>query len=217
MLALATAAVAASLTLTPANGGSAHRPQGHRLTAKVQITVPPDQDRPVVTGLELWYGRGVELHRDRVPACSIATISHGGPDACPAKSIMGHSGGIDLDPVGDPTPTFTFVNGPDGRLIAYTVLQRPARVRAPAVSKVFENPRSRFPFRDAWKFPRVLQKVAGIPVSMRNLKLTFGGKSWAKDYISTTGCPRGGWAWRVRVHFRAAGFQDVNGRAPCRR
>jgi hypothetical protein len=214
---MVTAAIAASMALSPANGGTAAHPQGHKVSVKITITTLGDELHPVVTGLELWYGRGIEFHRDRVPVCTIKTLNQMGPDGCPAKSHVGLSpgGAIASDDLG-PNPTFNFINGPGGTLVPYTVLQRPARVRAPLTAKVVHNPRSRFPNRDLWDVPDVLQVVAGIPITLSDITMQFGGQSWAKDYIATTGCPKGGWEFRVRVRTDTAGVLETTGRAPCR-
>jgi hypothetical protein len=214
----ATALVTASLTLSPMNGGTAHHPQGHRAAVKVEL----NGETAALTGFEIWWGRGIALHRRGVPACSMATLAKGGPDACPRKSIMGHAtGSADVDTV-EPLPKFAWINGTAGRLIPYATLQRPARVRSPLHTTVVQGARGPWPNRDAWSFPRVFQQVGGIPVTMRRFTTTFGGMSWAKNYISTTGCPKGGWAYTIRLRTRdtttgIADVIDVAGRAPCRR
>jgi hypothetical protein len=210
---IAAVALTASLAMTPQDGGSARHPQGHKVLVKVAFSEPT-----VVAGLEVWYGRGVEFHREGVPACGPKTLSRGGPGACPEESIVGSSGGGGVNPPDlAPAPTFTFVNGPGGKLVPYGVVQRPARVRSPLGTKVVQDARGAWPNRDLWTFPPILRKIAGIPIAVEDLKLSFGGKSYAKDYISTTGCPNGGWRWRVRVRTSAAAVLTADGRATCRR
>ena len=208
---LASAALTASLTVSPQDGGSVRHPVGHEV--RVQIDAAAS-----ITGFEIWWGRGFAFHRKGVPTCSVAVLRRSGPDGCPAKSIIGSSPGgrVDEDTV-EPRPKFVMVNGPGGRLTAYVTVQRPARVRASVVPSVFDNPRSIWPHRDAWEIPEVLRKVAGVTIPMNHLKLTFGGKSWAKDYIVTTGCPKGGLPWRIRVRTDGGGVLGRDGRAPCRR
>ena len=203
----------ASLKVTPANGGSARQPQGHKVEARIDVG-----GSAAVTGFELWYGRSFVFRREGVPACSAAVLRVSGPAGCPAESIMG-VGRASEDPSDETSPStrFVWVNAPGGKLSAYVTLQRPARVRAPLQPSVFDNPRSAWPHRDAWRIPPSLRTIAGIPISMPHLALSFGGKSWARDYIATTGCPKGGWRWRIRVHTDRAGVLDREGRAPCHR
>lgn len=212
----------ATVTVVPKNGGTPRHPQGHKITAKVDIIVPDGAARPTVTGLEIWYGRGIEFHRDDVPTCSPKTLGEGGPDACPAASRVGSGTGPAIEPpdLVTPSPKLQFFNAPGGKMIAYATLQRPARVRGILSDTVVAGARGLWPYRDAWTFPSVLQVVAGIPITPETLRFSFGYTQAAKNYISSTMCPKGGWAWRVIVHVREASGDAAalmqTGRAPCR-
>jgi hypothetical protein len=117
------------------------------------------------------------------------------------------------DPI-EATPKFQFFAAPGGRMLAYATLQRPARVRALLGTDVVADTPGPWPYRDAWTFPATLQKVAGIPITLDDLRFSFGYTKAAKNYISSTSCPKGGWAWKVRVHTRAT-VLAADGRAPC--
>jgi hypothetical protein len=70
----------------------------------------------------------------------------------------------------------------------------------------------------SWTFPQTLRVVAGIPITMSHVKFSYGYTKAAKLYVSTEGCPRGGWRWRVRVHLTGpAPVLQRDGRAACKR
>jgi hypothetical protein len=115
-----------------------------------------------------------------------------------------------------PPPKFQFFNAPGGRMLAYATLDQPARVRAALDDAVVLGASGPWPYRDAWAFPPTLQVVAGMPTTVEDLRLSFGYTRAARNYISSTSCPRGGWAWKVRVRTRAT-VLEAQGRAPCHR
>lgn len=206
--------LAATVAVTPKNGGTPRHPQGHKITVKTHLTTPEGRPRPTVTGVEVWYGRGIEFRRDGVPTCSMKTLAMGGPGACPSASKVGMSGNT-ADPI-EATPKFQFIAAPGGKMLAYATLQRPARVRAVLGTDVVADAPGPWPYRDAWTFGRTLQVVAGIPISLDDLRFSFGYTKGARNYISSTSCPKDGWAWKVRVRTRAT-VLEAHGRAPCHR
>lgn len=213
-----------TVKVTPSAGGSPRHPQGHKIAGTVEVLTPGGAVRPIVTGLEVWYGRGLEFRRDRVPTCSSEMLAKGGPDACPPASRVGVGTGPAIEPPEGATspPKLQFFNAPGGKMIAYATLQLPARVRAVLDDDVVAGARGLWPYRDAWPFPPNMQVVAGIPITLDSLAFAFGYTKAAKNYISSTSCPKGGWAWRVRVHTRvpetrATAVLQANGRAPCTR
>jgi hypothetical protein len=117
--------------------------------------------------------------------------------------------------------TVTFINATGGRTAAWFVLNDPARVQAAAVGTVVDSASGPWPHRETYRIPQSLQVVAGIPVTLNGLSFAIGGKSWAKTYTASTGCPAGGWAWKVRVHTReateAAAVIEAHGRTSCHR
>jgi hypothetical protein len=214
-----------TVVVAPARAGTPERPLGVKLAGKVELKVPEDAPRPVITGLEVWTGPGIVLDGRRFPACSTAVMSRGGPSACPPKSIVG-SGTI----LGNPAlqtdfgqgGRITLVNGPSGAPTLWIVLQDPARVQAAAAGMVVHDASARWPRHVRWTIPPTLQVVAGIPITPYGFSFVLGGKTYAKGYVSTTGCPEGGWAWKLRVHTGdgqggAAGVLDAHGRIPCHR
>lgn len=209
---IAAVALTASLAMSPLDGGSARHPQGHKVSVKVALSEPT-----VVTGLEVWWGPGVTFRRESVPRCSFALLERRGPTACPSASRVG--GGLMWDDAVSPDlpsgggTRVTFLNGRDRTLIAYVATSLPLRVRAAVPSVVTVGRPGAWPTRDAWTFPPILQKATGVTFTTTDLRFTLG----RKNYISTTGCPKGGWRWRVRVRTDAAGVVAADGRVRCRR
>jgi hypothetical protein len=76
--ALAQTTLSAGMNVTPAAGGTPRHPQGHKVTVKAHLATPEGQPRPTVTGIEVWYGRGIEFRRDGVPTCSMRTLAMAG-------------------------------------------------------------------------------------------------------------------------------------------
>jgi hypothetical protein len=214
-----------TVSASPARSGTPARPLGVKLAGRAELKVPEGAPRPVITGLEIWTGPGIALDGHRFPACRVAVLSSGGPSACPPKSIMGSGSlladprlGLDFGQAG----RITLINSPTGPPTLWIVLQNPARVQAAAAGTVVHDATTRWPHHVRWTMPRALQVVAGIPITPFGLSFVLGGKAYAKDYVSTTGCPEGGWAWKLRVHTDdaqggAAGVLDAHGRIPCRR
>jgi hypothetical protein len=216
----------ATVRATPAKAGTARRPVGVRLQGHLELTTPEGVAYPLVTGFDLWYGPGIGFNGDRYATCSKSTLSHGGPSRCPRTSIVG-SGQLPDGPrdlaelVPWPGQNVTFINTPGG-MVAWIVLKNPARVAAAAVGTVVDDAPGPWPHRASFTIPRSLQVVAGIPITPRELSFAIGGKSYAPKYMTSTTCPKGGWAWKVRVHTRAAdtgatAVLETHGRAPCHR
>jgi hypothetical protein len=194
--------------VTPNNGGSKSKPQGHKVTAKITVTTDPAVDKPVVLSGDVYFPKGAKYNGGKFASCSKATISRGGPDACPAKSIMGKgSGSANADTV-ETSPTITVVNGGKSTVWFYTVLQRPARVRAPVEGKI-SKASGKWALKLHFDVPKVLQAVAGIPVTVNYLNVTAGGKSWAKDWLATTSCGAGN-KWPFEAHTKLSTGQTVS-------
>jgi hypothetical protein len=214
----------ATVQATPANAGTARRPAGIKLQGKVELTTPEGVARPLLDGFDIWYGPGIAFNGDRYPACPLKTLSRGGPSKCPAESIIGRGRFPGTPPEFSDSATdgnITFLNAPGG-MLAWIVVRNPARVAAAAVGKVVDDAPGPWPHRESFTIPRSLQVVAGIPITVRELSFAIGGKAYAPKYLASTACPKDGWAWKVRVHSRAAdtgatGLLERHGRTPCHR
>lgn len=185
-------------TATPKNGGSKKKPQWHKLHVKITLTTTGDVDKPVMESGDVLFPKGSLYNGGKYPKCSKATLSRSGPDGCPAKSIMGKgSGSANADTV-ETAPKITVVNGGANTVWFYTVLQHPARVRAPVEGHITKQS-GQWAYKMHFEVPAVLQKVAGIPVTVNYLTIDAGGKSWAKDWLATTSCGAGN-KWPFQAH-----------------
>ncbi len=82
-------------------------------------------------------------------------------------------------------PKITVVNGGKTKVFFYTVLNNPARVKAPVVGTITEYKTGRWGYKLHIVVPRTLQIVAGVPIALRTLHVEAGRGDW----IATTGCP----------------------------
>ena len=88
-------------------------------------------------------------------------------------------------------PKVTFVNGGARNICFYTVLTNPARVQTCVPGKLTKIKHPKWGYRLKITVPEVLQVVAGVPIAARAITWESGGRPWAKDWIVTTGCPKG--------------------------
>jgi hypothetical protein len=214
--------LSAKVEANPSRAGSTRHPQGVMLRTMLELTTPEGEDGPGIAGWEVWLGPGITFNGDRFPTCRVTVLRNDGPRACPPKALMGSGHPVDprtiMDPPSGGGGSLTFFNAPARRLAAWIVLSDPVRVQAATVGTMSDGKPGPWPHREAWTTPPALGVVGGIPIApLRYLSYVLGGKAYAKTYFTSTRCPAGGWAWRVRVHTSAATTLDTRGRAPCHR
>ncbi len=193
--------LSATMQVTPSKAGTSEDPRGVAIDATSTIETERGSEPPIVTGLDLAVGPGFSWNGDRYVTCRRRVLDRRGPRGCPRESIMGsgvagaRAGGVDtgLD--------MTFVNGGTGRLLAFIRFEYPARVQETIVVKGAELPGT-WGYKYTLRVPASLQVVAGIPVQTTSLRFQVGGKPYARDYVATTSCPRGGWRYRITAHYR---------------
>jgi hypothetical protein len=169
------ATLKASVAVTPKRAGTVARPAGVKLAIRVHIDHEDGVDAPIVTDLEVWHGPGLAFDRGKgYVECPLATLKLSGPGRCPAEAILGRGSGPGIEDPVEAAPKFVIVNAPGRVPVAYTTLQRPARVRAPVIPTVFDNPHSIWPHRTTWRFPESLRVVAGIPITMGDISIVYG-------------------------------------------
>jgi hypothetical protein len=209
---------------TPNRAGTPAHPQGMKITASARLFTPPDVEAPIVTGVDILTGKGITWTHGKYARCSKGTLDRHGPGGCPRVSIMGSaraSGNADTVAT---HVDLTFVNGGPGITYIYAKLNNPARVRETLVLKSQSlRGGGAWGQRETVSIPRSLQIVGGVPLQLTRIKLTVGGKSYAKEFIANTSCPRGGWKYQVTAHYL---YESLGGRTsddvstgsiPCRR
>lgn len=213
----AKARFSATVKATPSKAGTRQHPQGVTISATGKIATGRGVDPPILTGIDLFLGRGIAWNGGEYATCSKAVLDRKGPEGCPRGSIVGgltasaRAGAIAT------RPQVTFVAGGAKRIYAYTRFDYPARVRETIVIKTTAANRR---YTGKLRVPKHLQVVAGIPIQTTRMKLTIGGRPYAQDYIATTSCPQGGWKFKATVHLRydPTGQTDrdtVSGSIPC--
>jgi hypothetical protein len=183
-----TTQLTATPTVSPSKAGTKQRPQGVKLVVKTTWNTPGDVDKPIITAADVLFPKGSLYNGGKYPKCSEATMNNGGIEACPPKSIMGSGSGDAFADTVHTSPKITVVNGGANKVFLFTVLSNPARVRAPVPGTITKMS-GKWAYKLHLVVPKSLQIVAGVPITLNNLTITAGGKSWAKDWLATTSCP----------------------------
>lgn len=211
--------LSATVEVTPSKSGTKKNPQGVTIQAASKITTERGLDPPIVTGIDLLLGQGISYNGDHYVKCSKRVLNHQGLRGCPKKSIVGNLIAIVRAGTVSTKPDITFVNGGEKQLFAYTRVKYPARVQETAVLTTADMA-GKWSYRGSLRVPKSLQVIAGMPIHTTRMKLTIGGKPYAKDYITTTSCPRRGWKYQATIHYLhdQTGQTDrdtVTGTIPC--
>jgi hypothetical protein len=208
--------VTAETKVSPNKAGTKSKPKGVKLTFNAKFTTPGDVEHPIIQSGDAFIPKGGLYNGGKYKSCSQATISRGGPTACPKESIMGKGSGDALADTVHTVPRITVVNGGASKIWFWTVLQNPARVQA-AVPATVTKTGGKWSYKVHFEVPQSLQIVAGIPITLNTLKVELGGKSYAKDWLATTSCPSSKkWAYSFTAKLSTGGSIDYNGSTPCK-
>jgi hypothetical protein len=208
--------VTATTKVSPNKAGTKKKPQGVKLTFNATFTTAGDVEHPIIQSGDAYIGKGGLYNGGKYKSCSQATISRGGPSACPKESIMGSGSGDALADTVHTVPKITVVNGGAKKIWFWTVLQNPARVQA-AVPATITKASGKWSYKVHFEVPQSLQIVAGIPITLNTLKLTLGGKSYAKDWLATTSCPSSKkWPYSFTADLSTGGSIKYDGTTPCK-
>jgi hypothetical protein len=200
-----------SAKVTPSKPGTKRHPRGVKLQVKVRWDTPDQFDKPVVQSSDVLFPKGSLYNGQKYPSCSQNTLSRKGLSGCPKKSIMGSGTGTAFADTVLTTPKITVVNGGKSKVFLYTQLTNPARVNAPVPGTITKQS-GQWAYKLHLEVPQSLQVVAGVPIALRDLMITAGGKTYAKDWLATTGCAGGSWPFSVKTFFDNGGdaiFEDA--------
>jgi hypothetical protein len=194
--------IEASARASPSKAGTPRHPVGLAVTAQASLITAPDLEPPIVTGIDIRIGKGLTWNRGGYTTCSKAVLDRSGPKGCPKQSVVGTAyatGRADTVPA---KVDLTFFNGGKDIAYVYAVLDNPARVRETLTlrTRQLTGP-GPWGEAESVSIPRSLQIVAGLPLNMDRIKFTIGGKSYARNFIASTGCPKGGWRYEVTAHY----------------
>jgi hypothetical protein len=211
-----TTVISGSATVTPNKAGTTKKPQGVKLSVKVRWTTPGDGDKPVIQKGIVYFPKGSLYNGAKFPSCSENTLARKGPKGCPAHSIMGTGTGTAFADTVVTRPAITVVNGGKSKVYLFTVLNNPAYVRAP-VPGVIQKVSGKWAYKLTLTVPKSLQIVAGVPIALQDLTVTAGGKSYAKDWLATTGCTGGKWPFSVQTFYDNATDSTFESSTACKK
>jgi hypothetical protein len=211
-----TTVISGTATVTPNKAGTPKKPQGVKLSVKVNWTTPGDGDKPVIQKGIVYFPKGSLYNGGKYPSCAQNKITRDGPKACPPHSIMGTGTGTAFADTVVTRPAITVVNGGANKVYLYTVLNNPAYVRAP-VPGVIEKLSGQWAYKLTLTVPKSLQIVAGVPIALQDLTVTAGGKSYAKDWLATTACTGGKWPFSVQTFYDNASDSTFESSTACRK
>jgi hypothetical protein len=188
--------------VSPNRAGTPKKPQGVTLSGTIRWSSEEGIEPPIITAFDILIARGGVYNGGKYAKCSAAVANRNGPQACPKKSIMGSATGVALADTEITRPKVTMINGGARNICFYTVLTNPARVETCVPGKVTKLRGGKWGHRVQIRVPEVLQVVAGVPIALRSIKFTAGGKSYAKDWIATTSCPKSRkWGFQVETSY----------------
>lgn len=211
--------LSANLGVTPSRAGTKQSPQDARIDAVFKIATERGLDAPIVTGVDLLVGQGISWNGGDYVSCSTRVLDRRGPGGCPRESLVGSAVARSKAGTAGTESDIAFVNGGETRLFAYTSFEYPARVRETVVVQTSDMS-GRWSYKGSLRVPRSLQVVAGVPIHTTAIKLGLGDRPYAKGYVTTTSCPRGGWRYRATAHYRydlsgQTGQDTASGTIPC--
>jgi hypothetical protein len=210
--------LSAQARATPSKAGTKRDPRGLRIDASAKIDIEPGIEPPIVTGVDILVGKGLTWNADDYVKCPKRILDRKGPKGCPKESIMGGARATARADTVITHPDAVFVNAGWKQTYAYVTLYNPAFVQETIV--VHRTKMSgKWAHRESLRVPENLQIVAGVPIQVTAANMRIGGKPYARDYIVSTSCPKGGWKYRAVAHYLfstgATGQDAFESSIPC--
>jgi hypothetical protein len=208
------------VSVSPSKAGTKSKPKGVKLTFKVKWDTSPDVDKPVVQTADVLFPKGSLYNGAKYAKCAQSVMERGSVSECPAKSIMGTGTGTAYADTVLTSPKITVVNGGGSKVFLFTVLTNPARVAKPVPGTITKQS-GKWAYKLHLTVPQSLQIVAGVPIALRDITITAGGKSYAKDWLATTSCSGGKYLFQLTTGFATndtgttGGSATYDGSTPC--
>lgn len=216
--------VTASAKVIPNKAGTKKKPQSVKLQMQGEISTTGEDglNKPVVQKIEILLPKGGYYAGGKLPAgvkgkvtpkCSESAMLNGLPkDKCPKGSIVGQGSGSAWADTVQTKVGLTFVNGGADKIFAFTELTNPAIVQLPVPGKI-QKGSGQWAYKVTFTVPEDLQVVAGVPISLINLKASIT----AKNYIFTTSCPKDKkWPYQVTTFQDATDPAVFKSSTPCK-
>jgi hypothetical protein len=175
-------------TVSPNKAGTKKKPQGVKLAFTISLDTPADLDKPILQSGDVLFPKGALYNGAKFAKCAQAKLAASGPAGCPKDSIMGTGTGDAYADTVITHPALTIINGGGSDVWIWTVLTNPARVQKIVPGHITKMS-GQWAYKLHFTVPDELQVVAGVPIAVKTLKITAGGKSYAKDWLATTSCP----------------------------
>jgi hypothetical protein len=169
-----------------------------------------------MTSGDVLFPKGSLYNGAKYTKCAEAKLAASGPDACPKESIMGTGTGDAFADRVITHPDITVINGGGGKVFFWTVLTNPARVQK-IVPATITKTSGQYAYKLHFEVPPALQLVTGVPIALRDLTITAGGKKWAKDWLATTSCPANKkWPFSTTANLSTGGSAHFDGTVACK-
>src|SRR5215212_4142673 len=144
----------------------------------------------------LKFTYGAHVNGNLFPSCTAEKIRN--HEACPKGSQIGT--GTGLGTVGDPPNaaeepiTLTLYNGPKGKSIVFRIQgDQPAVIDVPFDAPFKTLSGGTYNYQLTVNVPEILQRIAGLPISIKNLNVKVGAtrkvKGKKRGWIETLICP----------------------------
>ena len=213
-------------SVSPNKAGTPGKPQRVKINFKATWTSQPGFEPPIITAATAFLPRAGKYNGGKYPSCSASTMNRKGLGACPKKSIMGSAKGVANADTAITRPKITIVNGGKNKACFYTQLTNPARVNLCAPATITKVGGQQYGYKVRITVPKGLQIVAGVPITLKSVEGSFGGKKYAKNWIETTSCPKNKkWAYSLETEYLYSeadasgsftGKDDYQGTTPCK-
>jgi len=195
--------------ISPSRAGTKRKPQ----PAAINVTINSPTENPAATKtVDVYFGKGLAFNNRLFPTCSTATINRTqSVSGCPRGSIVGkgraRATGYTAGTKVPETLSVTAVNGASNQLHLFVKGTVPIAISGPLTGKL-SRASGPYGYKLAVKIPENLRNVAPGQIYAALSFFTVRVKATTKlrdgrsvDYVTTTGCPKGGWPFRANFAF----------------
>ena len=189
------------VSVSPSKAGTKKKPQGVKLTFKVHWETAADVDKPVVQTADVLFPKGSLYNGAKYAKCAQSVMERGSVSDCPPKSIMGTGSGTAYADQVLTQPEDHRRQRRRQQGLPVHGADEPGARRQAGPRHDHQACRASGPTSSISTVPQSLQVVAGVPIALRDIKITAGGKSYAKDWLATTSCSGGKYPFQLTTGF----------------
>jgi hypothetical protein len=176
-----------------------------RLDVRLRLDAPEDVDPPLAERAVVRLPAGTAYRSGAVPTCPARVLRRDGPGGCPRGAVIGVGTALGRADTADTKAEITVVDGGADRILLYVTMRNPARVAEVVEGRVADG-------RLELAIPAAVQRVAGVPVAIRQLRVSAGGRG----VIAVGPCPASGsWTTEAAVDFDDGSRATHRARAAC--